>query len=42
MAKLTHKSMAGLLCGLTLACFAQKPMLIINEDNDHYFKKTRT
>ena len=30
---------AALLAGLTSAALAEGPMLIINEDNDHYFKK---
>ena len=30
----------GILCGMACTCQAQRPMLIINEDNDHYFKKS--
>ncbi len=30
----------GVLCGIAISCQAQRPMLIINEDNDHYFKKS--
>ncbi len=29
----------GILWGMACVCQAQKPMLIINEDNDHYFKQ---